>query len=179
MESIKVRDKEFEVYLASSDIQQRVAAIAEEINKEYKTKNPLFIGILNGSFMFASDLMKSVNIPCEIAFIRMSSYQGMSSSGAPKQVLGLQENVFGRHLVLIEDIIDTGITMDQVIGFFHERGPKSIKVATLLVKPEKLEKDLKLDFVGFEIPEKFVVGYGLDYDGHGRNLKDIYQLKGE
>ncbi len=103
----------------------------------------------------------------------------MSSSGAPKQVLGLQENVFGRHLVLIEDIIDTGITMDQVIGFFHERGPKSIKVATLLVKPEKLEKDLKLDFVGFEIPEKFVVGYGLDYDGHGRNLKDIYQLKGE
>ena len=179
LESIKVRDKEFEVYLKDSDIQQRVATIAEEINKEYKSKNPLFIGILNGSFMFASDLMKTVNIPSEIAFIRMSSYKGMSSSGAAKQVLGLQENVFGRHLILIEDIIDTGITMAQVINFFQERGPKSIKVATLLLKPEKLEKNLKLDFVGFEIPEKFVVGYGLDYDGHGRNLKDIYQLKGE
>jgi len=176
--TIKVRDKEFEVYLNESEIQQRIAEIGDEMNEEYANKNPLFIGILNGSFMFASDLMKAVNVPSEIAFIRMASYKGMESTGAVKQVLGLQENVFGRHLVLIEDIVDSGLTMDQVIKFFQERGPKSIRVATLLLKPEKLEKDLKLDYVGFEIPEKFVVGYGLDYNGHGRNLKDIYQLKG-
>jgi len=176
--TIKVRDKEFEVYLNESEIQQRIAEIGDEMNEEYANKNPLFIGILNGSFMFASDLMKAVNVPSEIAFIRMASYKGMESTGAVKQVLGLQENVFGRHLVLIEDIVDSGLTMDQVIRFFQERGPKSIRVATLLLKPEKLEKDLKLDYVGFEIPEKFVVGYGLDYNGHGRNLKDIYQLKG-
>ncbi len=176
--TIKVRDKEFEVYLNESEIQKRIAEIGDEMNEEYANKNPLFIGILNGSFMFASDLMKAVNVPSEIAFIRMASYKGMESTGAVKQVLGLQENVFGRHLVLIEDIVDSGLTMDQVIKFFQERGPKSIRVATLLLKPEKLEKDLKLDYVGFEIPEKFVVGYGLDYNGHGRNLKDIYQLKG-
>lgn len=175
--TIKVREKEFEVYLDETKIQQRIAEIGEEINEEYANKNPLFIGILNGSFMFASDLMKAVNVPSEIAFIRMASYKGMESSGAVKQVLGLQENVFGRHLILIEDIVDSGLTMEQVIKFFQERGPKSIRVATLLLKPEKLEKDLKLDYVGFEIPEKFVVGYGLDYNGHGRNLKDIYQLK--
>ncbi|WP_339694060.1 hypoxanthine phosphoribosyltransferase [uncultured Roseivirga sp.] len=178
MNTIKVRDKEFEVYLNESEIQKRIAEIGDEMNEEYANKNPLFIGILNGSFMFASDLMKAVNVPSEIAFIRMASYKGMESTGAVKQVLGLQENVFGRHLVLIEDIVDSGLTMDQVIKFFQERGPKSIRVATLLLKPEKLEKDLKLDYVGFEIPEKFVVGYGLDYNGHGRNLKDIYQLKG-
>ena len=176
--TIKVRDKEFEVYLNESEIQKRIAEIGDEMNEEYANKNPLFIGVLNGSFMFASDLMKAVNVPSEIAFIRMASYKGMESTGAVKQVLGLQENVFGRHLVLIEDIVDSGLTMDQVIKFFQERGPKSIRVATLLLKPEKLEKDLKLDYVGFEIPEKFVVGYGLDYNGHGRNLKDIYQLKG-
>lgn len=175
--TIKVREKEFEVYLDETKIQQRIAEIGEEINEEYANKNPLFIGILNGSFMFASDLMKAVNVPSEIAFIRMASYKGMESSGAVKQVLGLQENVFGRHLILIEDIVDSGLTMEQVIKFFQERGSKSIRVATLLLKPEKLEKDLKLDYVGFEIPEKFVVGYGLDYNGHGRNLKDIYQLK--
>ena len=175
--TIKVREKEFEVYLDETKIQQRIAEIGEEINEEYANKNPLFIGILNGSFMFASDLMKAVNVPSEIAFIRMASYKGMESTGSVKQVLGLQENVFGRHLILIEDIVDSGLTMEQVIKFFQERGPKSIRVATLLLKPEKLEKDLKLDYVGFEIPEKFVVGYGLDYNGHGRNLKDIYQLK--
>lgn len=177
VETIKVRDKEFEVYLDETKIQQRIAEIAQDINEEYASKNPLFIGILNGSFMFASDLMKAVNVPSEIAFIRMASYKGMESTGNVKQVLGLQENVFGRHLILLEDIVDSGLTMDEVIKFFQERGPKSIRVATLLLKPEKLEKDLKLDYVGFEIPEKFVVGYGLDYNGHGRNLKDIYQLK--
>ncbi len=177
VETIKVRDKEFEVYLDETKIQQRIAEIAQDINEEYGSKNPLFIGILNGSFMFASDLMKAVTVPSEIAFIRMASYKGMESTGNVKQVLGLQENVFGRHLILIEDIVDSGLTMDEVIKFFQERGPKSIRVATLLLKPEKLEKDLKLDYVGFEIPEKFVVGYGLDYNGHGRNLKDIYQLK--
>ena len=122
MDTIKVRDKEFEVYLSETKIQARITEIAQEINEEYAIKNPLFIGILNGSFMFASDLMKAVNVPSEIAFIRMASYKGMESTGAVKQVLGLQENVFGRHLVLIEDIVDSGLTMEQVIKFFQERG---------------------------------------------------------
>ena len=178
MDTVKIHDKEFEVFLSETKIQERIAEIAQELNEEYANKNPLFIGILNGSFMFASDLMKAVAVPSEITFIRMASYKGMESSGAVRQVLGLQENVFGRHLILIEDIVDSGLTMEEVIKFFQERGPKSIRIAALLLKPEKLEKDINIDYVGFEIPEKFVVGYGLDYNGHGRNLKDIYQLKG-
>lgn len=177
MDSITVRDKEFVPYLNEGQIQQRIAEMAAKLEADYAGKNPLFIGVLNGSFMFVADLMKNLNIDCEVAFIRLSSYTGMESTGNVKQVLGLQDNVFGRHIVLLEDIVDSGLTMEQTLVFFEERGPKSIEISTLLFKPESLEKDLSLKYVGFEIPEKFVVGYGLDYDGHGRNLKDIYQLK--
>lgn len=177
MNSITVRDKEFVSYLTDNQIQQRVAELAAIIEVDYKDKNPLFIGVLNGSFMFVADLMKNLSIECEIAFIRLSSYSGMESTGSVKQVLGLQDNVFDRHIVLLEDIVDSGLTMEQTVAFFEDRGPKSIEISTLLFKPESLEKDLSIKYVGFEIPEKFVVGYGLDYDGHGRNLKDIYQLK--
>lgn len=177
MNSITVRDKEFVSYLTEDQIQQRVKALATELTADYKDKNPLFIGVLNGSFMFVADLMKELSIECEVAFIRLSSYTGMESTGNVKQVLGLQDNVFGRHIILLEDIVDSGLTMEQTLAFFEDRGPKSVEIATLLLKPESLEKELRLKYVGFEIPEKFVVGYGLDYDGHGRNLKDIYQLK--
>ena len=164
-------------FITEARIQERISELAARINEDYQGKNPLFIGILNGSFMFVSDLMKAVSIDCEVAFIRMSSYAGMESTGSVKQVLGLQDNVFGRHIVLLEDIVDSGLTMDQTVTFFEDRGPKSVEIATLLLKPESLEKKLSLKYVGFEIPQKFVVGYGLDYDGHGRNLKDIYQLQ--
>ncbi|GAB5524041.1 MAG: hypoxanthine phosphoribosyltransferase [Roseivirga sp.] len=177
MNSITVRDKEFVSYLTEDQIQQRVKALANALTADYQDKNPLFIGVLNGSFMFVADLMKELSIECEVAFIRLSSYTGMESTGNVKQVLGLQDNVFGRHIVLLEDIVDSGLTMEQTLAFFEDRGPKSVEIATLLLKPENLEKELRLKYVGFEIPEKFVVGYGLDYDGHGRNLKDIYQLK--
>ena len=177
MSSITVRDKAFVSFITEAQIQERISELAARINEDYQGKNPLFIGILNGSFMFVSDLMKTVSIDCEVAFIRMSSYAGMESTGSVKQVLGLQDNVFGRHIVLLEDIVDSGLTMDQTVAFFEDRGPKSVEIATLLLKPDNLEKKLSLKYVGFEIPEKFVVGYGLDYDGHGRNLKDIYQLQ--
>lgn len=179
MESVQIKDKCFESYISERRILNRVKDIAAQINTEYEGKNPLFVGVLNGSFMFMSDLIKRISIPCEATFIRMSSYQGMESSGVVKQVLGLQENVFGRDLIIVEDIVDSGKTMQRILEFFSERGPKSMEIATLLLKPECLEQQLDLKFVGFEIPEKFVVGYGLDYDGQGRNLKDIYQLKGE
>ena len=179
MEQITIGSKQFIPYLREETILQRVAALAETINKDYQDKDPLFIGILNGSFMFASDLLKKITIPCELSFIRVSSYEGIESSGAVKQVLGLQENIFNKHVVILEDIVDSGLTMEQVLAHLQERGPRSLEVATLLLKPECLERDLKLPYVGFEIPDKFVVGYGLDYDGQGRNLKDIYQLAEE
>jgi hypoxanthine phosphoribosyltransferase len=175
--TITVRDKEFVSYLTEDQIQQRIAELAAEIENDYKGKNPLFIGVLNGSFMFTADLMKNLSIDCEVAFIRLSSYAGMESTGSVKQVLGLQDNVFGRHIILLEDIVDSGLTMEQTVAFFEDRGPKSVEISSLLFKPDNLVKNLKLKYVGFEIPEKFVVGYGLDYNGHGRNLKDIYQLK--
>ncbi len=177
MNTVTVHDKEFVTFLDSDRIAARVIELAARMNADYKDKNPLLIGVLNGSFMFISDLMKALDIPCEISFIRLSSYEGMESSGSVRQVLGLQENVFGRHVVLVEDIVDSGLTMANTVTFFEERGPKSIEIATLLTKPECLEKDLDMKYVGFEIPPKFVVGYGLDYDGLGRNFKDIYQLK--
>ena len=177
MKSITVRDKEFVPYLTDAQIQKRIVELAATLEKDYSGKTPLFIGVLNGSFMFVADLMKSLPFECEVAFIRLSSYSGMESTGSVKQVLGLQDNVFGRHIVLLEDIVDSGLTMEQTVAFFQDRGPKSVEIATLLFKPEALQKDISIKYVGFEIPEKFVVGYGLDYDGYGRNLKDIYQLK--
>lgn len=177
MNSITVHDKEFVSFISEEQIAARVTKLAAQMKADYQDKNPLFIGVLNGSFMFVADLMKALDIDCEVTFIRLSSYEGMESTGSVRQVLGLQENVFGRHVVLLEDIVDSGLTMANTVEFFKERGPKSIQIATLLTKPECLEKELDMKYVGFEIPEKFVVGYGLDYDGNGRNLKDIYQLK--
>ena len=179
MSSIKVKDKDFVPYLKGEAIQNRIAEIAGSINAEYEGKNPLFIGVLNGAFMFASDLLQSINIPCQITFVKMASYQGTTTTGSVKELLGLRESIEGKHVIILEDIVDTGLTMTKAMADLSVQNPASLEIATLLLKPDSLKKDLFLKFVGFEIPDKFVVGYGLDYDGYGRNLRDIYQLKND
>jgi len=176
MAVIKVHDKSFETYLSEEIILKRIKEIADSINKEYAGKKPLFISILNGSFMFASDLFKQLAIPAEICFIKLASYEGMKSSGKVVTSIGLEEDIFGKDVIIVEDIVDTGKTLHQFLPNLVHRQPKTMKIATLLHKSEATEYPLTLDYVGFDIPNKFVVGYGLDYDGLGRNLKEIYQL---
>jgi hypoxanthine phosphoribosyltransferase len=176
MMNIKVKDKEFVLFIDKNQIAERVAHMADRINHDYTDRNPLFVAVLNGSFMFASDLMKSLQVPAEITFIKLNSYHKTHSTGKVKELIGLDENIFGRNLIIIEDIVDTGLTMKHMLEELQELGPKSIEIATFLHKPDATVEDLNLRYVGFEIPNKFVVGYGLDYDGQGRNLNDIYSL---
>jgi len=174
---MKVKDKSFIPYLSEEDIQKKIKNLASTLNKEYKESKPLFIAILNGAFMFASDLFKEIKLDCEISFMKLSSYNEMTSTGNVRELIGLNENVFNRDIIIIEDIVDTGNTMKNVLEQFKERGVKSVEVVSLLIKPEALVNTVDIKYVGFEIPNKFVVGYGLDYDGFGRNSKAIYQLK--
>jgi hypoxanthine phosphoribosyltransferase len=176
MAVVKVHDKSFETYLSEETILQRVKQLAEAINKDYAGKRPLFIVILNGSFMFAADIFKQLTIEAELCFIKLASYKGMKSSGKVVTSIGLEEDLFGKDVIILEDIVDTGKTLHDFLPKLVHQQPKSLKIATLLHKPEATEHPLTLDYVGFEIPNKFVVGYGLDYDGLGRNLKEIYQL---
>ena len=176
MSTIRLHDKTFEVYLSESAIQERVKNIADSINEEYKDKKPLFIAILNGSFMFASDLFKYLTINSEISFIKLASYRGMKSTGNVITSIGLDADLFGKDLIIIEDIVDTGKTLYNFLPKLRDHHPLSLKIAALLHKPEATRFPLHLDYVGFSIPDKFVVGYGLDYDGLGRNLKEIYQV---
>jgi len=177
MKSVKIRDKEFELFISEAEILKSIDRIAERMNKDLEGKNPLFVCILNGSFMFASELMKRVNIPSEISFVRMASYQGTQSTGKIKEIYGLEENISGRTVVIIEDIVDTGHTMSLILEQLTGENPEEIKIATLLFKPDALKTDVKLDYVALEIPSDFIVGFGLDYDGYGRNLADIYKIK--
>lgn len=176
MAVINVHDKSFETYLSEDVIQKRVKEIAAAINSEYAGKRPLFICILNGSFMFASDLFKHLTVEAELCFIKLASYKGMKSSGKVVTSIGLEEDLFGKDVIIVEDIVDTGKTLHKFLPKLAHQQPKSMKIAALLHKSEATEYPLKLDYVGFDIPNKFVVGYGLDYDGLGRNLKEIYQL---
>lgn len=176
MAIIKVHNKTFETYLSDETIQQRVKEMAAAINKEYEGKKPLFIAILNGSFMFAADLFKQLSIEAELCFIKLASYKGMKSSGKVITSIGLEEDLFGKDVIIVEDIVDTGKTLHRFLPKLVHQQPKSLKIATLLHKSEATEYPLALDYVGFVIPNKFVVGYGLDYDGLGRNLREIYQL---
>lgn len=176
MAAIKVHDKSFEIYLSEETIQKRIKEIAAEINKEYAGKRTLFIAILNGSFMFASDLFKQLDIDAELCFIKLASYKGMKSSGNVVTSIGLDDDLFGKEVVIVEDIVDTGKTLHDFLPKLQHMQPKSLKIVTLLHKSEATAYPLTLDHVGFDIPNKFVVGYGLDYDGLGRNLKEIYQL---
>jgi hypoxanthine phosphoribosyltransferase len=176
MAQIKLHDKEFETYLAEEVIQQRIKELGQKISEDYAGRRPLFVAILNGSFMFASDLFKYLQIEAEICFIKLSSYKGTQSSGKVITTIGLDDDLFGRDVILVEDIVDTGRTLHNFLPRLIHQQPRSLKLATLLHKPEATEFPLSLDYVGFTIPNKFVVGYGLDYDGLGRNLKEIYQL---
>ena len=176
MPSIKVHDKTFEIYLSEKAIQEKIINIAAAINKDYENKKPLFIAILNGSFMFAADLFKSLTINSEICFIKLVSYKGMKSSGQVVTAIGLDDDLFGKDVIIIEDIVDTGKTLHEFMPKLIHQQPKTLKIAALLHKAEATRYPLTIDYLGFSIPDKFVVGYGLDYDGLGRNLKEIYQL---
>ena len=176
MSVIKVHDKSFDTYLSEEVIQGRIKEMAADINRDYAGKRPLFIAILNGSFMFASDLFKHLSIDAEICFIKLASYKGMKSSGNVVTSIGLEDDLFGKEVVIVEDIVDTGKTLHNFLPKLLHQQPKSLKIASLLHKSEATEYPLQLDYIGFDIPNKFVVGYGLDYDGLGRNLKEIYQL---
>lgn len=176
MSSIKLHGKTFITYLPEQQIQEKIKAIADRLNQDYKDKRPLFIAVLNGSFMFAADLFKYLTIEAEISFIKLASYKGMKSSGNVITAIGLEMDLYDREVVIVEDIVDTGKTLHQFLPKLHHQQPKSLKIAALLHKPEATQFPLKIDYAGFSIPDKFVVGYGLDYDGLGRNYKDIYQL---
>jgi len=176
MDTIQIHDKKFALSISEIEIQAAVKRVGEAINREMADSNPLFICVLNGAFMFAGDLMKTVNFPCEITFVKLSSYDGLVTTGSVKEVIGLNESVVGRNVIVVEDIVDTGITMEKIIGSLNAKGAKSIKVATFLQKPEALQRDIQVDYVAMKIPTQFIVGYGLDYDGYGRNLKEIYTV---
>ena len=176
MTTVKLHDKTFDTYLSSETIQQKVAELAGILNKEYEGRRPLFIAILNGSFMFASDLFKHLTIDAEISFIKLASYRGTKSTGRIITAIGLEDDLFDRDVVILEDIVDTGRTLHEFLPKLQHQQPKSLKIVTLLHKAEATQFSIPIDHVGFNIPDKFVVGYGLDYDGLGRNLKEIYQL---
>jgi hypoxanthine phosphoribosyltransferase len=176
MPEIKLHDKTFEIYIEEDKIQEKVKSLAEQLSLDYKDKNPLFIAILNGSFMFAADLFKNLTINAEICFIKLASYKGVRSTGHVTTAIGLDHDIFNRHVIIVEDIVDTGKTLGFFIPKLYHQQPASLKIAALLHKPEATQHLLDIDYIGFSIPNKFVVGYGLDYDGLGRNLKEIYQL---
>jgi len=176
MKIIEIKDKRFSLSIPEVEIQAAVRRVAEDINRDIADKNPLFICVLNGAFMFAGDLMKTINFPCEITFIKLSSYDGLYTTGAVKEIIGLNESVVGRNVVVVEDIVDTGITMERILSSLRAKGANEIKVATFLQKPDALQRDITVDYVAMKIPNDFIVGYGLDYDGYGRNLKDIYTV---
>ena len=173
---IQVHDKEFEPYLTASQINDRIKAIADQLNKDYAGKKPVFIAILNGSFIFAADLFKALSIDVEVCFIKLASYKGTRSSGQVITAIGLDMDIFGREVVIVEDIVDTGKTLSEFLPQLHHQQPASLKIVALLHKPEATVFPIPIDYLGFAIPNKFVVGYGLDYDGLGRNIPEIYKL---
>jgi hypoxanthine phosphoribosyltransferase len=176
MNEIKVLDREFSEYITEDEIQSRITALAEKLNEDLKGHDVLFFGILNGAFLFAADLFRQVNLNAQISFIKLASYEGTGSTGKIKELIGWNEDITGKTVVVIEDIIDTGSTMERIIGELTLRKASDVKICTLLFKPEAYIRDIPIDYIGFEIPNNFVVGYGLDYDGYGRNLRSIYKI---
>lgn len=176
MKKYKLFDKEFEISIPAAKIQEAVSRIAEKINRDLSGKEVIFLCILNGSFMFAADLMKKINLKSQVTFVKVASYDGTESSGSMKELIGLNESLTGRAVVIVEDIIDTGITLSHLVDIVQRKNPSIIKIASLLLKPEKYNKQLYVDYVGLEIPNDFIIGYGLDFNGYGRNLEDIYKL---
>jgi hypoxanthine phosphoribosyltransferase len=173
---VRLNDRTFRLYKSESEIINAIREMANQINDDYIGKRPLLVPVLNGSFMFASDLMKELKLDCELSFVKAVSYEGTQSSGKLATLIGLNQSIEGRHVIIIEDIVDTGHTLAKILPVFKEQHPASLKVASLLLKPLALQVPLCIDYVGMEIPNEFIVGYGLDYDGLGRNLRDIYQV---
>ena len=176
METIHVKDKDFAISIKEEDILKEVDRLAKEMNRDLAGKNPLFLSVLNGAFMFTSDLMKRITIPCELQFVKLSSYEGMDTTGKVRKTIGLNADIKGRTVVIVEDIIDTGITMKDLLEDLKKQEPAEVDVCALLVKPDKLKVDLDLKYVAMRIPNGFIVGYGLDYDGYGRNYPNIYTV---
>jgi hypoxanthine phosphoribosyltransferase len=176
MKKVKILDKEFKMCVPSVHIKRAVEQVSSLINNDYADKEILFISILNGSFMFSSDLLKRIKVPCKITFIKVASYSGTTSTGNIDELIGLNEDIKDKNIIIVEDIIDSGATMEMIYKKLKSMGPKSVKIATLLFKPQSYQKNLKIDYIGIELPEQFIVGYGLDYFGYGRNLEDIYSL---
>lgn len=174
---VKLADKHFELFISAEEIQNEIVSIAERLNADYAGKEVVFIAVLNGSFMFAADLLKHIKLDCQISFVKMSSYKGVRSSGTVEELIGLSTDLNNKEVVLIEDIVDTGLTIDKIIGLVNEQTPASVKICTLLYKPTAFKGVNTPHFVGFSIPDAFVVGYGLDYLELGRNLDAIYQIK--
>lgn len=176
MHKIEIEDRTFEILLENDAINKRTRLIGIQLNVDYENRCPVFIGVLNGSFLFMADLMKEIHISCEIEFIKVSSYQGTESTGTIKETLGLPTNLHNRDVIIVEDIVDSGLTLNHVLTQIHTQTPASVNVCSLLFKPAALKVEIpELEYVGFEIANDFVVGYGLDYNGLGRNLKDIYR----
>jgi hypoxanthine phosphoribosyltransferase len=173
---VKIKDKSFKVSIPEAEIKSRVKAVAEQINKDLAGKNPLFLCVLNGSFIFAADLYREITIPSNISFVKLASYQGTISTGKVQEVIGLNEDISGRTIVIVEDIVDTGRTMRQMIESLGTRNPESVHICALFVKPDKLEEPIDVEYAAFSIPDDFIVGYGLDYDQDGRGLKDVYTI---
>ena len=176
MDIITVKDKSFKPYISEEELQSSVEKVASQINNDYKGSTPFFLGVLNGSFMFFGDLLKAIDLECTVSFVKLASYEGTSTTGKVNELIGLNEDISGKDIILIEDIVDTGNTLVKLHEILSEKNPRSIKIATLLYKPEAYKKSYNIDYVGIEIPNAFVLGYGLDYDGLGRNLSSIYVL---
>jgi len=174
----QVLDKTFVPYLSKTEIENAVTRLAANINADYVGKNPLLIAILNGSFMFASDLFKKISIPAEISFIKLASYKGTKSTGSVITAIGLEADVFERDVLIIEDIVDTGKTLSEFLPQLKHQQPRSLKICSLLHKKQATQYPIEIDYLGFEIPNLFVVGYGLDYNGQGRNIDEIMQIEG-
>ncbi len=176
MEDVKVYDKTFRLSIPEKEILEAIKNMAQEINRDYKDKDPVFLAVLNGAFVFASDLLKEISFPCAISFVKLASYSGSSSTGKVKDLIGLNEDLRGKEIIIIEDIIDSGISMKYLLAMLEEMKPLNIRIASLLFKPEAFKGDYPIDYIGLSIPNDFIVGYGLDYNGYGRNLKQIYTL---
>ena len=178
MSTIHVLDKDFVPSITAEEILTQVRRVASEINHDYEDESPLFLVVLNGAFIFAADLMREITLPAEVSFVKLASYEGTASTGTVREVIGLNTDITGRPIIIVEDIVESGITMAHMIDTLKKQNPKSIDICTLLVKPQKLEVKLDIRYVAMEIPNDFILGYGLDYNGLGRGLKDIYTLKG-
>jgi hypoxanthine phosphoribosyltransferase len=176
MKEIRVLDKQFREFIPERDIKERIVKMADEINKVYAGKEVVFLGILNGAFLFAADLIRNIDLKARISFVKLASYEGTDSSGRIKELIGWNEDIRNKYVIVVEDIVDTGNTLERIVDELVIRKPSGVKIATLLLKPDAYKKDIPIDYIGFKIPNGFVIGYGLDYNGYGRNLPSIYML---